>query len=148
MEHEIIVKKCGSEANISEIDAAAADFLRLTSGDNVVAFYAPMGAGKTTFISALCRCLNVRDDVCSPTFTIINEYLAADGRLIYHFDLYRIDKLEEALDLGLDDYFCSGNLCLIEWPEKIEQLLPEDCLKVHIEVRPDESRRMYWNDQL
>lgn len=138
VENEIIIN------SLEDIDKAAAEFLERTKPYRVIAFYAPMGAGKTTFTSALCRCLSVKDDVCSPTFTIVNEYMTSTGELIYHFDLYRIDKLTEALDLGLDDYFYSGSLCLIEWPEKIEELLPEDCLKVSIDVEPDGRRRIHW----
>lgn len=141
VENEIIIN------SLEDIDKAAAEFLERTKQSRVIAFYAPMGAGKTTFTSALCRCLSVKDDVCSPTFTIVNEYMTSSGESVYHFDLYRIDKLSEALDLGLDDYFYSGSLCLIEWPEKIEELLPEDCLKVHIDVDSEGRRRIHWSVQ-
>ena len=103
-----------------------------------------MGAGKTTFTTAITRCLGVRDAVCSPTFTIINEYLTAAGEPMYHFDFYRISRLSEAMDLGLDDYFYSGCLCIMEWPENIEELLPEETLDVSIKVNSDGSRTIEW----
>lgn len=140
MEHEIIIK------NTDDLDRAAGEFLQQIGDHKLIAFYAPMGAGKTTFTTALCKRLGVEDPVCSPTFTIINEYLSSDGESIYHFDFYRITKNEEAIDIGLDDYLYSGNLCLMEWPENIEDLLPEETLKVHIQVNPDQSRRLTWQD--
>lgn len=132
--------------SLSEIDAAADEFLRRIGDRRLVAFYAPMGAGKTTFTTALCRRLGVRADaVSSPTFAIVNEYRAASGEPVYHFDFYRINKLEEALDIGLYDYLDSGALCLMEWPENIEELLPEETLKVSIAVGPDGSRTLTWD---
>ena len=105
-----------------------------------------MGAGKTTFTTALCRRLGVRTDaVSSPTFAIVNEYRTGSGEPVYHFDFYRINKLEEALDIGLYDYLDSGALCLMEWPENIEELLPEETLKVSIAVGPDGSRTLTWD---
>lgn len=139
MQHTILIK------SLSDIDAAAEEFLRLTEGRPLVAFYAPMGAGKTTFISALCRCLGVGSDaVGSPTFAIVNEYRSSSDEAIYHFDFYRITKNEEALDIGLYDYLDSGCLCLMEWPENIESLLPEETLKVSISVLDDGSRAVSW----
>ena len=133
--------------SLSEIDAAAEEFLRRIGDRRLVAFYAPMGAGKTTFTTALCRRLGVRADaVSSPTFAIINEYRAADGEPVFHFDFYRINKLEEALDIGLYDYLDSGALCLMEWPENIEPLLPEETLVVDITVGPDGSRTLSWQE--
>lgn len=116
------------------IPAAAAEFLKKTQGKNIIAFYAKMGGGKTTFITELCRQLGVEDTVCSPTFTIVNEYEGARGQAIYHFDFYRVEKLSEAMDIGVEEYFDSGALCLIEWPENIEELLPEETLRVRIDV--------------
>ncbi len=131
--------------SLSEIDDAAREFLRRIGDRRLVAFFAPMGAGKTTFTTALCRCLGVRSDaVSSPTFAIVNEYRAASGEPIYHFDFYRITKLEEALDIGLYDYLDSGALCLMEWPENIEPLLPEETLRVRIDVAPDQGRIIRW----
>ena len=133
--------------SLSEIDAAAEEFLRRLGDRRLVAFHASMGAGKTTFITAICRRLGVRSDaVSSPTFAIVNEYRAASGEPVYHFDFYRITKLEEALDIGLDDYLDSGALCLMEWPENIAPLLPEETLEVSIDVADDGSRTLIWED--
>lgn len=118
---------------LENINAAAAEFLKELGDRKIVAFYGSMGAGKTTFIKAICDVLGVTDTVNSPTFAIVNEYLAASGSSIYHFDFYRIKKIEEAYDFGYEDYFYSGDLCLIEWPELIEELLPEDTVRVKIE---------------
>ena len=101
-----------------------------------------MGAGKTTFIKALCQELGVTDNVSSPTFAIVNEYRSDEtGELIYHFDFYRINSIAEAFDMGYEEYFYSGDLCLVEWPEKIEQLLPEDTMVVRIEIIDEHTRR-------
>lgn len=132
--------------DLSDLEKAAETFLKKTAGHNLIAFYAPMGAGKTTFTTALCKRLGVTDPICSPTFTIINEYVTSDGQTIYHFDFYRITKLSEAFDIGLEDYLYSGNLCLMEWPENISELLPEETLKVHIQVNPDLSRTIWWEE--
>ncbi len=134
-------------SSLDKIADAAKKFLDEIGDNRLIAFYAPMGAGKTTFTTALCHVLGVREDaVGSPTFAIVNEYKAADGQPIYHFDFYRITRLEEALDIGLYDYLDSGNLCLMEWPENIEPLLPEETLKVKIDVKPDGSRILSWED--
>ncbi len=141
MRHEIKIN------SLKDIDNAAIDFLKKTQGHKIIAFYAPMGAGKTTFISAVCRALGVREDaVSSPTFAIVNEYRAEGGEPLYHFDFYRISKDEEAYDIGFFDYVDSGKLCLIEWPENIENLLPEETLRVSIKVLPDGSRSVEWTD--
>ena len=141
MKHSITI------ANPGEIDEAAARFLKETVGRRFIAFYAPMGAGKTTFTSALCRAMGVDPkDISSPTFAIVNEYIASDGESIFHFDFYRIKRIEEALDLGFYDYIDSGALCIAEWPENIEPLIPEDALRVTIEVNPDSSRVLVWED--
>jgi tRNA threonylcarbamoyladenosine biosynthesis protein TsaE len=106
-----------------------------------------MGAGKTTFTTALCKALGVQEDaVSSPTFAIVNEYRGGLGQPIFHFDFYRIENPAEALDIGLYDYLDSGYLCLMEWPENIEGLLPEETLKVSISVQPDGSRLVSWED--
>ena len=138
MSNEILIK------SLEDLDRAAGEFLQQIGENRLVAFYAPMGAGKTTFITALCKHLGVEDAVCSPTFTIVNEYLYATGDSVYHFDFYRITKPSEALDIGLEDYLYSGSLCLMEWPENIEELLPEETLKVRIQVQTDGSRRISW----
>ena len=125
---------------LQAIEEAAREFLRAAQGRSVIAFYGSMGAGKTTFVRALCHELGVTDDVvASPTFAIVNEYEATDGP-IYHFDFYRIRQLSEAQDLGFDDYLYSGRPCFIEWPELIEPLLPDDTLRVNIQAEPDGTR--------
>ena len=108
----------------------------------IFAFYGKMGAGKTTFIQDICRYLGTTDNITSPTFALINEYKTPENTSIFHFDFYRIKDLEEAFDLGYEDYFYSGNYCFIEWPEKIESLLPENVVEVKIEVDEDESRNI------
>lgn len=130
--------------SLDEIDEAARRFVEQMGDETVYAFYGPMGAGKTTFINALCRALGVMDDPTgSPTFSIINEYRSdTTAELIYHFDLYRIESLEEAFDIGVEDYFDSGALCLLEWPERISDILPDDTVRVDIEPLDDDSRRL------
>ena len=125
----------------SELAQAARTFVQAMDQATVFAFYGKMGAGKTTFIKALCEALGVSDVVNSPTFSIVNEYRSdTTGELVYHFDFYRIEKLEEVYDMGYEDYFYSGALCFIEWPELVEELLPGDAVKVQIEEQPDGSR--------
>ena len=119
---------------------AARKFIDEMGENCVFAFYGKMGAGKTTFIKAICEALGVTDPVASPTFAIVNEYADAQGQPIYHFDFYRIKNLREAYDIGCEEYFYSGFPCFIEWPEMIEELLPEDAVKVTIEVLEDEAR--------
>lgn len=126
--------------DLEHIDDAAHEFMGLMGDDTVFAFYGKMGAGKTTFIKSLCKQLGVEDEVNSPTFAIINEYRSNTAELIYHFDFYRIKKIEEVYDLGYEDYFYSGALCFIEWPELVEDLLPFDARKVTISENPDGSR--------
>ncbi len=132
-------------SDISHIDRAAAEFVKNTSNYSIIAFYGSMGAGKTTFIKAVCKVLGVEDIVNSPTFTIVNEYRAQSGRPIYHFDFYRIERLSEVVDLGFDEYIYGDGLSLIEWPEKIDGLLPEEALKVDIIVGDDGVRRLTLN---
>ncbi len=142
MEHRITIPR------LEEIDSAARRFLKETAGHRLIAFHAPMGAGKTTFTAALCRAKGVREDaVSSPTFAIVNEYRTADGEPLFHFDFYRIARMEEALDIGLYDYLDSGCLCLMEWPENVEGLLPEDTLHVDIAVAEDGTRVLTWEDE-
>lgn len=126
---------------------AAREFVGLLDDRTVIAFRAPMGAGKTTFIAALCRALGVEEPVNSPTFAIINEYRSDEtAELIYHFDFYRLEKLQEAEDIGAPDYFDSGALCLIEWPERVEDLLPGDTRFVEMKVNDDGSRTLFVED--
>lgn len=130
------------EYRIENIGEAARKFVEEMGERKVFAFYGKMGAGKTTFIKALCEELGVEDVITSPTFAIINEYGTPDGQSIYHFDFYRIKKIEEVYDMGYEDYFYSGALCLIEWPELIEDLLPEDAVRVTINVLSDGKREL------
>jgi len=116
------------------LDDIAAQILAHSPDARVMAISGQMGAGKTTFIQALCRQLSVKDAVTSPTFSIVNEYITTDGRPVFHFDLYRLRKPSELLDIGYEDYFFSGNYCFIEWPEIAEQLIPEHCLTIHISI--------------
>ncbi len=141
MKHEIIIK------DLQDLDRAAGEFLEEIGDNRIIALYAPMGAGKTTFTTALCKRLGVVEDaVSSPTFAIVNEYRTASGERMYHFDFYRITKLQEAVDIGFFDYIDSGDLCIMEWPENIEDILPEETLRVSIKVLPDESRVISWED--
>lgn len=127
--------------SLDQLPAAAKEFINAIDQSTVFAFYGKMGAGKTTFIKAVCEALGVTDVVNSPTFSIVNEYRSdTTGELIYHFDFYRIKKLEEVYDMGYEDYFYSGSLCFLEWPELIEELLPEDATKVSIEETEDGGR--------
>ena len=128
--------------SLDRIDQAAKDFVQNMGDETVYAFYGEMGAGKTTFINALCRALGVEEDPTgSPTFSIINEYRSdTTAELIYHFDLYRIESLDQAFDIGVEDYFDSGALCLLEWPERIDDILPDDTVRIRITVNPDGSR--------
>ena len=129
--------------NLESIREAARTFIGQISDHKVFAFYGNMGAGKTTFVKAVCEELGVEDVITSPTFAIVNEYRSATtAELIYHFDFYRIKKIEEVYDMGYEDYFFSGSLCFIEWPELIEALLPEDAVKVHIEEKEDGVREV------
>ena len=119
--------------SLADINEAAKTFVENMGDGKVFAFYGKMGAGKTTFVKAVCECLGVEDVITSPTFAIVNEYTSATtGDAIYHFDFYRIKKLEEVYDMGYEDYFYGGSLCFLEWPELIEDLLPEDATKVSI----------------
>ena len=126
--------------SLDELDTVAEAVINSLDGRTVIAFDAPMGAGKTTLISRIAALLGAEDSVTSPTFAIVNQY---EGRehTIYHFDMYRIERVEEALDFGSEEYLSSGDLCLVEWPEKIEPLLPDDTMIVRIEILSDTARR-------
>ena len=126
---------------LDNIHEAAREFLTATKDmGTCFAFYAPMGAGKTTFIKTICEELGVEDVITSPTFAIVNEYPDGEGQPVYHFDFYRIKKMEELYDMGADEYFYSGNLCLMEWPEIVEDALPEETKKITITPQSDGSR--------
>ena len=133
--------------SLDHIHEAARKFVEVMDDNTVFAFYGKMGAGKTTFIKAVCEELGVTDVITSPTFAIVNEYRSdKGGELIYHFDFYRIKKLEEVYDMGYEDYFYSGALCFIEWPELVEELLPGDAVKVTIETAEDGTRTLTLED--
>ena len=126
--------------SLSELPTAAVQIIEAIGDRNVLAFYGEMGAGKTTFIKAVCVALGVKETISSPTFSIVNEYLSASGRKIYHFDFYRIKDINEAFDMGYEEYLYSDALCFIEWPEKIEAILPENVFP--ISISSDTHKRM------
>lgn len=126
--------------SLEEISSAARQFVESIGERRIFALYGSMGAGKTTFIKAICEELGVEDVITSPTFAIVNEYTTGTGKPLYHFDFYRIKKLDEFYDMGGEDYFGSGNICFIEWPELIEDVLPEEAVIVNIKEVDDGSR--------
>lgn len=128
--------------SLKTIHQTAQQFIDQMGDRTVFAFNGKMGAGKTTFIKAICEAMGVKETVNSPTFSIVNEYEAADGRLIYHFDCYRINKIQEALDLGAEEYLYSGNLCFIEWSENIAPILPDSLVNVDIEEMEEGKREI------
>lgn len=129
--------------SLDSIEQAAIEFVREMGDNTVFAFYGEMGAGKTTFIKEICKVLGVTDTITSPTFAIVNEYRSDEtAELIYHFDFYRVEKIEEVFDFGYEDYFYSGAICFIEWPERVDSLLPNDCVHVTITVNDDDSRSL------
>ena len=132
---EIVIK------DIDSIESVAEKFLELTSGKRIFAFYGEMGAGKTTFISALCKALGVDDETGSPTFSIINEYSLPGNDKIYHFDCYRLEDPADFLEIGAEDYLYSGKRCFIEWPEIMEFILPEDTINIYLSVDSDTGER-------
>lgn len=136
--------------SLEEIGDAAQEFVQYVSSSplqsNIFAFFGQMGAGKTTFIKALCKALGVADEVNSPTFTIVNEYRAAKGFPVYHFDFYRINRISEAYEIGIDEYFSGEGLCLIEWPEKIREILPDECFQVFVYVDEEGNRTIRIDD--
>lgn len=134
MEHTIKIN------HISELSQAAKTLLTNFADEKVFAFYAPMGAGKTTFIKTICKELGIQDNISSPTFSLVNEYVTSDGKKVFHFDFYRIKSTTEAYDMGYEDYLYSNAYCFIEWPEKIEELLPEHYVNITIEVLNADSR--------
>jgi tRNA threonylcarbamoyladenosine biosynthesis protein TsaE len=129
-----------SLSSLADLPRVAGEFLTLTKGKKQFALYGNMGVGKTTFIKELCRQLGVIQVVTSPTFALINEYHTSDHQIVYHFDLYRINKTEELFDLGYEDYLYSSNYCFIEWPEKAENMLPDHIQTVYLSEMPDGSR--------
>lgn len=128
--------------SLKELEATAEKLIQLFPDERVFAFYGKMGAGKTTFIQSVCKVLGTPDNVTSPTFALINEYKTTAQKSIFHFDFYRIKNMEEAFDLGYEDYLYSGNYCLIEWPEMIEPLLPNRFVEVKIVADEDGNRQI------
>lgn len=126
--------------SLSQLDMVAEEVLAALNGRSVVIFRGGMGAGKTTLISRIAAALGSEDSVTSPTFALVNQYIGENDCRVYHFDFYRIDSIDEVFDLGYEEYFYSGDLCLVEWPEKIEPLLPEDVMEVRISAGDDEER--------
>ena len=133
---ELIVAK-----DLTELPVVAANILKAFEGKRIFAFQGVMGAGKTTLIKELCHQMKVVDVVSSPTFALVNEYFTDKGKSVFHFDFYRIKSIEEAFDFGYEEYFFGEGICLIEWPEIIEELIPEEAIVINIEVMPDGSRR-------
>jgi tRNA threonylcarbamoyladenosine biosynthesis protein TsaE len=131
-------------SGLDEINSAAKQFLEQNKNDKHFAFYGEMGAGKTTFIKELSKVLNVIDEVTSPTFSLINEYATALGEPVYHFDFYRIKNIEDVYNIGYEDYFYSDNYCFVEWPELVEELLPDTMLKVKINILDNSSREIVF----
>lgn len=125
-----------------ELKEAAERLLKETEGRRIYALFGAMGAGKTTFVKAICEVLGSTDTVVSPTFTIVNEYTTKENDPMYHFDFYRINKITEVYDIGIDEYFDSGNFCFMEWPELVEEILPPETVRVSINIMPDDSREI------
>lgn len=136
MKQKIICK------SVDELEEAAKKVLEAHANERIFAFNGSMGAGKTTFIKAICAQLGIHEDVTSPTFSIVNEYISNQGESVYHFDFYRIKKQEEIMDIGCDDYFYSGNYCFLEWPQLVEELLPESIVYVSIEEQLEDNSRL------
>jgi tRNA threonylcarbamoyladenosine biosynthesis protein TsaE len=134
--------------SLKEIDQAAESFLRAMGEAKVIAVSGEMGAGKTTFIQALCRNLGITAEVNSPTFSLVNQYFTPEGHSIFHFDLYRIEDPAELFDMGYEEYFFSGELCFIEWPEKASHLIPDEALRLEIVVGENESRELQFQPAL
>jgi tRNA threonylcarbamoyladenosine biosynthesis protein TsaE len=126
--------------SLEDINSVAAEFIKLVGDKRIFAMHGAMGVGKTTFVKAICEEMGVQDSINSPTFAIVNEYHTAKENIIYHFDFYRIDDVQEAYDFGYEDYFYSDAMCFIEWPEKIDSILPNDTVEVHFNEEADGSR--------
>lgn len=133
--------------DLDSIDQAAREFVAAAGDYRIIALSGEMGAGKTTFIQAVCRALGVKEIVSSPTFALVNEYFTGEGESIYHLDLYRIEDPSELFDLGYEDYLYSGARCFIEWPELAAELIPDDALQVEIRIEADESRKIVFSER-
>lgn len=130
--------------SVEELPIVAKSLVDSLNGRTVLAFHGNMGAGKTTFIKTLCAELGVTDTVASPTFAIVNEYLTPNQKTIYHFDLYRLETMDDLMNIGAEDYFYSGNLCLIEWPDIASSLLPANTVKINLTVGQEGNRIIQW----
>jgi len=128
--------------DLARLNSAAKELIGLCSDKKLFAFYGGMGSGKTTIIKAICEYLGAVDLVSSPTFTLVNEYLTKEGKALYHIDFYRIRKQEEVFDFGIEEYLTGESYCFMEWPELVEEILPEDTVKIRIEVDKDEKRKL------
>ncbi len=143
VDHTEMEKFFSTEFELEGIDSAAGKLLSSFAGHRIFAFYGDLGSGKTTFIKALCRRLGIAQTITSPTFALINEYSDnSSGNSYFHFDFYRVENIEEALDLGYEDYFYGDNSCFIEWPEKVEDLLPPETVRLRLDVLEDGRRRL------
>ncbi len=142
------MKRTAVSKSPADLPAVAREILRTMPGERIFAFYGEMGAGKTTFIKAFCEVLGSNDVVSSPTFSLVNEYEGSGGEVLFHFDFYRIKKLEEVFDIGFEEYVYSGNYCFLEWPERITELLPEKYVQISIEVLNSNERKITWFLQL
>ncbi len=141
------MEKTFNNVSLPELENVAGELIKLLGGSKIILFYGHMGAGKTTFIKVLCKALGIVGDTSSPTFSIVNEYVTQKEETIYHFDFYRLKSEMEAYDLGYEDYLYSENICLIEWPEKIASLLPENVIQFHINGFGDlREIKIIWND--
>lgn len=136
------MKKVFEKIGVNDLNQVADYLVGLMDEFSVICFYGSMGAGKTTLIKEVLKIARVKDHVSSPTFSLVNEYASEDKRIFYHFDFYRINHINEAYDIGTEEYLTSGNLCLIEWPEKVEDILPIELLKVNIEVLNEQERKI------
>ena len=133
---------------VDDLNRVAKEFLERTGNNTIYALYGPMGVGKTTFVKAVAGCLGIEDDVNSPTFAIVNEYLTATGDSVFHFDFYRVKNIEEAMDFGYEEYFYSGNRCFIEWPEMVAPLLPKNTLICKFSELADGRRELVIEEKL
>jgi tRNA threonylcarbamoyladenosine biosynthesis protein TsaE len=131
-------------SNLNNLNESVKKFIRYTSGRKIFAFFGSMGAGKTTIIKAICEALGTNNIVTSPTFTLVNEYRMFSGESIYHIDFYRIKKIDEVFDFGIEEYFSSGSYCFLEWPELIESILPPDTVRVKITVDDKDQRILHF----
>lgn len=130
-------------SSVKELEKASDIFIKEIGENRIFSFYGSMGAGKTTFIKSICEKMGIKDVINSPSFSIINEYTLPNGNPVYHFDFYRLNKIEEACQLGYEEYFYSGNLCFIEWPEKIQEIIPEESINVTIDVLKNKNRHIH-----